>query len=256
MTDRTQLDWLASDNREFRRLLDEHPNVLDVLADVRDPNRHATYLVVVELTWRLWIHAMGVEVLLREELYTSALVLQRAMFDAFVTLGYLVKHPQFQDEAVILLAYSYIRDLKHFSNQAELVKEYTQILARMPKHLVDTAKARAKKHPRTRSGKTVKEMAEAAGVSGYDPGYTSMSGEAHASAMGRHITTIQDGRIMNVDAGRKATDKEVQASANFARRFLHVSFRTLWHVFGGPKIEIRSENPDDWLKKQVGGAGT
>ena len=256
MKERTQLEWLRSDVEEVRRVLDEHPQVFEALADVRDPDRHAKYLVVAELTWRIWTHAMAVEVLLREDLYTPALIIQRAMFDAFVTLGYVVKHPKSQDEAVILLAYSYLRDLRHFPTQTDLVREYTDVLNRMPKRLVNTAKARAKERPRTWSGKSIKQMAEAAGVRGYDPGYTHMSGEAHASAMGRHIRTTRHGDMMNLEAGRRTTDKEVQASANYARRFLHVSFKTLWDVFGGPKITIRSENPDEWLAKQTGRAAT
>jgi hypothetical protein len=250
--DPTELDWLASDTQEIRRLLDEHPDVLKPLADVTDPNQHAKYLVVAELTWRIWMHAMAVEVLLRQELYTPALVVQRAIFEALTTYGYLVSHENFQDEAVILLAYSFMRDIQHFSHQANLVKEHTAILERMPKHLVEIAKARTKKRPRTWSGKTVKEMAEVAGVSGYDPLYRYMSGEAHASAMGRHIRTAQEGPMMKIHLGRDATEKEIQSSANFARRALHAAFKKMWDIFGGSKITIRSKDPEVWLQEQKG----
>jgi hypothetical protein len=246
---RSQLDWLASDVGEFRRLVDAYPEVWKPLADVRDPDRHARWLVVADLTLQIWTHAMAVEVLLKEDLYTSAVVIQRAIFDALVTLGYIVKHPDSQNEAVILLAYSYLRDIEHFSQQKELVDAYRKILERMPKDLVETAKARAEEHPRTWSGKTVKAMAEVAGVEGYDPAYKSMSGESHASAMGRHVRTIREGNMMNIETGRRPTPKEVEASANFARRALHTAFMTMWEVFEGPKkITIRSESPEVWLQ--------
>ncbi len=248
--DRTELDWLTGDTQELRRLLDENRDLLKPLADVTDPNQHAKYLVVAELTWRIWMQAMAVEVLLRQELYTPALVAQRAIFDALTTYSYLVNQKNFQDEAIILLAYSFMRDIRHFSHQASLVKEYTAIVDRMPKRLVEIAKTRAKNHPRTWSGKTVKEMAEIAGVTGYDPLYAYMSGEAHASSMGRHIRTIQEGRMMRVHLGREPTEKEIQSSANFARRALHAAFKKMWDIFGGPKITIHSKDPEVWLREQ------
>ena len=250
MPDRTELDWLTVDTQEFRRLLDQHPDLLKPLSDVTDANQHAKYLVVAELTWRIWMHAMAVEVLLRQELYAPALVAQRAIFDALATYGYLVNHKDFQDEAVVLLAYSFMRDIRHFSQQANLVKEYAAIVDRMPKRLVEIAKSRAKDHPRTWSGKTVKDMAAIAGVTGYDPLYGYMSGEAHASAMGRHIRTIQEGRMMKVHLGRDATEKEIQSSANFARRALHAAFKKMWEIFGGRRITIRSKDPEVWLQEQ------
>ncbi len=249
--DRTELDWLTSDTQEIRRLLDERPKLFKPLADVTDPNRHAKYLVVAELTWRIWMHAMAVDVLLRQQLYTPALVAQRAIFDSLTTYGYLVSHKDFQDESVILLAYSFMRDIKHFPQQQNVVKEYKATLDRMPKHLVETARTRSKDHPRTWSGKTVKEMAEIAGVSGYDPLYAYMSGEAHASAMGRHIGIIQESGVMNIHLGRNATEKEIQSSANFARRALHAAFKKMWDIFDGPKISIRSKDPEVWLQEQT-----
>jgi len=250
LLDRTELEWLASDTQEFRRLLDHNLNVLKPLGDVTDPNEHAKYLVVAELTWRIWMHAMAVEVLLQQALFTPALVAQRSVFEALATFGYLFSHKNFRDESVILLAYSFIRDIQHFPQQTNLVKEYTGVLNRMPKHLVAIAKARASKRPWTWSGKNVKEMAEIAGVIGYDPLYGYMSGEAHASAMGRHIRTTQQGEKMQIHLGREATDKEIESSANFARRALHAAFRKMWEIFGGPKITVHSKDPEVWLREQ------
>jgi hypothetical protein len=249
-TPETQRQWLAHDLAEFRRLLDEHPQVLETLADVRDAERHTLLHIVAELYWRIWAHATAVGLLLNEQLFPSALVLSRAIFEALVTLGYLVKHRDSQNEAVILRAFSYQRDLKHFAHQANLVEEYTKVLAIMPEHLVEVAKERARKHPKTWSGKNVREMALAAGVNGYDPGYAVMSGEAHASAAGRYIRLDVDGRMMSIEASTAGTEKENEALANMARRALHTAFLTMWDLFKGPKITIRSESPDEWLKKQ------
>jgi len=108
-----------------------------------DPNRHAKYLVVVDLVWRIWYLAMSIHVLLEQQVYPPAIVLARAVWEAISTLGYLVRHPKFQDEAVVLLAFSYQQLIKQFAHQPNLVKERTEILERMPKDLVAEARRRA-----------------------------------------------------------------------------------------------------------------
>src|SRR2546429_4640196 len=114
---------------EIRRLIDAAlPSFAEQLGDATDPNRHAKYLVVADLTWRIWYLAMSIHILLEEEVYAPAVVLARALWEALATLGYLVKHPKFQDEAVILLAFSHKQLVKQFTHQTDLVKERNEIL--------------------------------------------------------------------------------------------------------------------------------
>src|SRR4051812_12943654 len=116
MTEKTQLQWLAEDTVEIRRLLDSAmPSFLPRLGDATDPDRHAKYLVVGDLVWRIWYLAMGIELLLVQELYSPANALARALWEALATIGYLVKHSNFQDEAVILLAFSYQKLIDQFA---------------------------------------------------------------------------------------------------------------------------------------------
>lgn len=246
MESRSELEWLDNDIQEIRRLFETNPQLFQSLADVHDPDRHARYLVVADLTWQIWHHAAGVYVLLREGIYTSMLVIQRAIFEALVTLAYIVKHPDSQNEAVVLLAHSYIQDINHFSHQQELVKERSEILTRMPAHLVERARSRAEKQPRTWSGKTIRQMANEAGIEGYSPTYRFMSAEAHATAIGRHVRTLRTGDIMKIETGRQVTPEEVEAAANFARRALHAAFKIMWSVFDGPSITISSTDPEGW----------
>lgn len=248
-TPHSEQDLLHHDIAEIRRLLDTHREVLERLADMRDPARHTYLSIVAELFFRMWVHAAAVDVLLRENLFPSTLVVMRSIFDALVVMGYLVKHPDSKNEAVILRAFSYLRDIKDYAHQTELVTEYTRVLSIMPPELVALAKRRSENRPWTWSGKTVKRMAIETGIQGYDAGYSSMSGEAHASAMGRLVQTIPEGKMVNITTGRPMTPKEVEASANYARRALHTAFLTMWGEFDGPKMTIHSKDPYLWLQE-------
>src|SRR6266511_2021539 len=75
-TSPSQLQWLGQDAVEIRRLIDTAlPSFAEQLGDATDPNRHAKYLVVADLTWRIWYLAMSIHILLEEEVYAPAVVL-------------------------------------------------------------------------------------------------------------------------------------------------------------------------------------
>jgi hypothetical protein len=206
-------------------------------------------MVVADLSWQIFEHATAMHLLLTEQLYTSALVVLRAIYEAQVTLRYLVQHQKSQDEAVIFLAFSYLRDIKHFGHQADLVDEYSAIVERMPKHLVEEAKRRAAKHPPTWSGKTVSRMADEAGMVGHVPTYGFLSAEAHSAALGRHVSSARTGDMMSIETGRQMSPEEVESTANFARRAVHFAFKTIWGIFDAPKISFDSTDPEEWRRK-------
>ena len=131
--EKTQVEWLAEDIPEMRRLVDfALPWFLPLLTDRTDPERTAKYLVTADLVWRIWYLGIAIQVLLAQELYSPANALTRSLWEAMATLAYLVKHPKFQDEALILLAFSFQKLVEQSPHQPELVKERTAIVARMP----------------------------------------------------------------------------------------------------------------------------
>ena len=243
----TELEWLHSDVREIRRILDTHQDVFRPLAEEEDPNAGAKYLVVGDLTFQIWGHVVAVEVLLREELYSSAFLILRAIFESLGNLVYLVRHEVFQDEAVIYIAFTYINDIAQYPTSA-VMKERAAILDLMPVQLVETARLRSRKHPKTWSGKSVKQLAETVGLMGYETFYRAASSEVHGTAFGRHFRVRADSKEGAIKIGREMSTMEVESSANFARRSLHNAFHAFWKVFDGPKIKLRSTNPEEWRR--------
>ncbi len=247
----TQLEWLEYDTLEIRRMLEATPSFVAPLADLTDVDRHARHLVVADLTWRIWYLAIGIHLLLEQEIHAPALVLGRSLWEALATLAYLAKHPQFQDEAVILLAFSYQRLIKQFAHQPGLVKERTDILARMPPKLVAEAERRSRTRPQTWSGLTMRQVAERGDMKGYPEAYAYFSSETHGTLVGGHvkITPTGDGKV-NVKLGRTLDPRSIESLANLARRSLHTAFKIMWHVFDAPKVIFHGEDPEVWLKSQ------
>jgi len=245
----TQLEWLGYDTIELRRLLDSTPSFVAPLADFTDVDRHAKHLVVTDLTWRIWYLAMGIHLLLEQEIHSPAVVLTRALWEALAALGYLVKHPKFPDEAVILMAFSYLDQVKQFAHQAELVKERTEILARMPPKLVAEARRRATTRPFTWSGLNMRQVAAAGDMKGYAEAYGYFSTETHGTLMGEHVKVVRadDGKA-HIKTGRTVDPKSVESLANFARRSLHSAFKIMWRVLDAPPVVFHGEDPELWRK--------
>lgn len=219
------------------------------------PTRIATLstLVVADLTWRIWYLAISIHLLLAHELYSPANVLARSLWEAIATLGYLVKHPKFQDEAVILLAFSYQQLVKQFPHQPDLVKERTEILARMPKKLVAEAQRRGSQKPWTWSALNARQLAAAGGVTGYTEAYGFFSSETHGTLVGENIKILppETGETKGtIRMGRQPGPKDVDSLANFARRSLHGAFKIMWNVFDAPPVQVRTPDPEVWLSAQ------
>jgi hypothetical protein len=243
----SQLALLQADTRAISAALEKTPRLVERLADAGDPDEHAQYLVVADLTWRIWHQARAVALLLEAGLYSPALTVARSSFETLAILGYLTKHPSKRNEAIVLLAFSYLRQMKQFAEQEDLVAELNAILARMPTELVTEARTRTERHPYTWSGKKIQEMAEQGGVKGYDDAYAWLSSEAHGSAMGHHanVTPAGDGNV-KIRLGRAMPVEDVEATANFARRALHSSFKVLWAHFALPKVTVGTSDPESW----------
>lgn|SRR5574341_1207297 len=250
MARETELDYLRHDVAALRGVLTDNPEWSKPLADLTDPDRHTRYLVVANLAWRVWDHAIAVDTLLHEELYVPATVLLRSIYETLATLAYIVKHNRSQDEAIILLAFSYLNQVEHFAHQPDFVREIKGILGKMPAKLVSEARARAARRPHTWSGKTMRQLTEAAGVTGYAEAYGYFSSESHGTMVGHHVRIVRDadgkGRIQT---GRSVSQLDVESAANMARRALHSAFKLLWRVFDGPPIKFPSTDPEKWMHR-------
>lgn len=245
----SELEWLEHDIGEIRRIIDANDGLLAPLGDLTDVPEHTLRFVTADLFWQIWYHAMAVHSLLREDLKNPLAAVQRALFEAISTLGYLHRHPNRAAEATVLLATTYIRDQLYYFDQPTLVAERTELLARMPEDLVALGRQRLAKHPKTWSGRTVQQLSSGAGVDGYDRLYRILSSHAHAGIVGHHVQlTIDDDGKMNVRTGGGLRLEEVEANANFARRALHDSLKVLLlHLGTSGQIEFHSTDPRLWF---------
>ena len=100
-------------------------------------------------------------------------------------------------------------------------------------------------------------MAREGQVRGYHPMYGYASAETHISIVGEHVRVEQlSASEVRLVTGRDITPEEGENQANFARRALHGAFRILWGVLDGPKIEIRSTDPELWNPPNATAGGT
>lgn len=247
----TQLDWLAVDIDEHVRLMLENTELFAVLGDSTDPDRHNYFEVLIDLYLRVFFNAQGLRALLSENLRDPSLAVMRALFEACVNLGYLANHPAGQDEAVVLRAYSYLKQIDLFEDSDDFVRERQAILARMPAHLVKLAKERIRKRQNW-TGKNVRDTAKAAQMGGYEA-YRYMSEEVHGRVAGdRIVRRTEDGVHGTVILQNKLRPGEDELIANTARRLLDSSFRLIWKELDGGPLTYRTSNPHDWILKQRG----
>lgn len=245
----TQLELLEADLTETQRLINENIEVFRVLGDLTDLT-HQNYLsVVVDLRWRVLYHVLGVRELIKEKLWDPLIVVQRAIFETIATLSYLTRLPNSEEEALVLRAYTQLKQLKIFSDQSEIVDDRRQLLSRMPPKAVAVAKKRLQTKPYTWSGMTIRQMAEIGKITGYFTMYDYLSAEAHASIIGEHVQIIDHGNgIATIEFGREIPSRDIEAHANYARRAIKHSFRIMWNIFNGPTVQILTPDPDEWEK--------
>jgi hypothetical protein len=246
---RTQTELLAVDIGEIRRIIEENLAVFHALGDLSDLNRQNYLSVIADLTWRALYHAMGVNELLNKELRDPLTVVQRALFETLTSLGYLNSQTNPEEEALILRAYTHLKQIRLFPDQPEVVNECQQLLQRMPLKAVALAQQRLKKWPYTWSGKTIKQMTEPGKIAGYATTYSYLSAEAHVGIIGERVNLIDLGDgTGNITFGRDIPVEEMEAHANFARRAVKHAFKIMWAVFDGPAVQLRSPDPDEWEK--------
>jgi hypothetical protein len=169
------------------------------------------------------------------------------MYECFLALRYLYTHPRRAFEATVLLAYSYLKDLEEQSPDSAFVAQRAEILSRMPSDAVEAARARMAKRPYTWTGLSLRVVAANAGVGGYEEFYGPMSGVAHAARAGRYfrLGANPDG-TWRVMTGWNLEHDEREVQANFARRILHASFKSMWELQGGGSLAFDTTDPFAW----------
>jgi hypothetical protein len=242
----SELEYLAQDRQIYDELVAEHQGILAPLADFTDLTRQNYLAVVVDLYYRVRNLCAGVEVLLEENLREAFILTQRGLFEALSTISYITKHPRGQEEALVFRAYSALKHIQLFTDQKTTV-DLRALLKRMPEHAVQVARRRFEEHPRSWSGLTIRKMATAAKVTGYDTFYAFASAEAHVGTVGDRIQVMNAGDgTANIEIGIDIRPKELEAAANFARRALKHAFFMMWNVFDGPAVTLPVHDPDEW----------
>jgi hypothetical protein len=134
-----------------------------------------------------------------------------------------------------------------FDDDQTAVAEWRAILARMPKTAVDEATLRCA-GIRGWTGKSVKDLCDIAGFKPYSV-YKHLSVESHGGIVGRHAVLVRESEGSgSFTVGSSLDDLEVESTANFGRRMLHATFKAAWDGIGGPKVELKTSNPDEWVE--------
>lgn len=243
----SERELLGDDLRLLRVLLQSRPAPLGSLADTTDLPLQSFRMVLADLGWQGFYHALAGAMLLEEELEPSLHAIERALFEVAVGIGYLVMHPDRNHEAEIFLAYTHLRDQQESPDQPDLVADRAAVLNRMPSEAVAKARLRLSKHPKSWSGKHVKQMAEEGQVSGYDTLYKFLCGPTHAGIAGRYVKVFDepDGTRV-IRTGTDISHQAAEAHANFIRRTLQSILRILSGLIPGFVIQAPAWDPDSW----------
>ncbi|MEO5799821.1 MAG: DUF5677 domain-containing protein [Gemmatimonadales bacterium] len=214
------------------------------LGDVTDRKRHAFHTISVDLAWQVVAHAAGVATLLYDRITPPLMVVQRALWEAAISVRYLCRHPDRDHEAAIFKAYSYIKEQEDFALDDALIVERESFLSGMDPDIVTEARNRARKRPHTWSGLKIVEVADQAGITGFDIVYRALSGRAHAHRAGKLLRFGKvTGDQQEFTLGESLTDLEVDHFANFARRGLQIAIRSVWGSVASPILRFGAPDP-------------
>jgi hypothetical protein len=243
----SEFELLGDDLRSLRALLQAHPAPLGSLADTTDLPLQSFRMVLADLGWQGFYHALAGAKLLEEDLEPSLHAIERVLFEVAVGIGYLVMHSDRNHEAEIFLAYTHLRDQQESPNQPELIADRAAVLSRMPPEAVATARLRLSKRPKSWSGKHIKQMAEEGHVSGYDTLYRFLCGPTHAGIAGRYVKVFEGPNGTRViQTGTDISHEAAEVHANFIRRTLQSILRILSSFIPGFVIQPPSWDPDSW----------
>lgn len=104
--------------------------------------------------------------MLVNDLDLALVVVERALFEAGVAVGYLRDHSDRHRDGAVFLAYTHLKEMEDFPDAVGVVAEREEILSRMPADVVQTARARISTRPFTWTGVSLRKAAEIAHMTG------------------------------------------------------------------------------------------
>jgi len=223
--------------------------LLASLGDLSDLDAQNYRVVQCDMTWRMLINCLGVQALLMADLRYPAMTVTRAVFELAANQVYLWRHERREFEANVFTAFSHLKRIGHYPGDSGLIAERRGLLARMPEDTVAEAERRLGARPFTMSGKSLRRVAEEAGVEGYDAAYDPLSAEAHSNLVGETVQVVRIGsenkRVVQLGAPLSTTEKEYMA--NFARRSLKHSSSIMAEALSAEvRFKFSSIDPDRW----------
>lgn len=244
----SEQERLSHDVPYFADLARSDVTILGAAANATDLATHGYLIVVNDLFWQIQQYCAGVSALLPHDIQPALHTVLRGLYEAAATLQFLEKQPNKEREAGILLAYSYLLDLKELPHDPVATRERQVILGRMPPDVVDEARKRSARHPRTWSGRKQTELLRESMIGGVPELYGPLSGSAHASRAGRYYRLeLMQGDEIRIHTGRSIPHDERELCANFARRLLHGAFKIMWRANGGAPTRLETSDPEEWL---------
>jgi hypothetical protein len=245
----TELDHLATDLETLAATINSRAHVLAAIAQRSSVLSQAYGHVLADQLVRVHQLCASIVLLLPAGMEFPIVVLGRALFEATTTLFYLKHHDEPETEAAILFAYTWLRDISEHESDRELTNERVLALKKLPDRVVAIASERAARHPRTWSGKSIRQMAEEAKVQGYDEAYGLISGHVHSARTGRYVRFVPSGPSqIQVEVDHDMSSEEIDVMANFARRVLRSSAGFVWEELSGESVNFVTPAPT-WRRK-------
>lgn len=242
----SQLAWLKHDIDLFNGLLSRNQELFAAVGNHDDLTVQNHAMVLADLFYRAIDCASGLGRVLADRGRVPTLVLSRALLEASLNVKYIQSLPDPAHGSLVLRAFSLLKWIEIFDDDPKAVAEWKSILARMPEAAVDEATHRCA-GIRGWTGKSVKDLCEIAGFKPYSV-YKHLSIESHGGIVGRHAVVIRESESSDsLTMGSSLDDLEVESTANFGRRMLHATFKAAWDGIGGPKVDLKTANPDEWV---------
>lgn len=232
--DPTEVEWLLHDVRLIhaacQRTSAEQVGDLPTLD-------HGRYVAIAGDLWQKLVnHCQAVGILLSAGLFDSALIVNRAVYEATINLIYLMTVGD-------KMANAQLFETRMVIDFAEIYSDRPPPLGAIPPDVLAGAR-RYKKDRKLWSGKTLTEMASVIGLVGHKTVYAVQSFIAHSRIGGLGIEKkVHPDDTVEWLYGGAANPRDVKAVANHTRRMLHKVYSVVTKDFYGMIPKLATTNP-------------
>ncbi len=230
----TEVQWLLHDVRLIhtacQRVSAERVGDLPTLD-------HGRYVAIAGDLWQNFVnHCQAVGILLNLGLFDSAVVVNRAAYEATINLIYLITVGDKIENARLF-------ETRMMIELAEVYRDTPPPFDSTPPEVLERAR-RDKKQRKLWSGKTLGEMAAAIDLRGHRTAYAVQSLTAHSriGGLGIRKKVHPDGTVEWLYGGA-ARPRDVEAVANHTRRMLHNVYGVVTEDFFGTIPKLPTTNP-------------